>query len=324
MLRQITPYLPYFPYIVGGAFVLSVLLLLLAAYNLRRRRTALVWRQRHDAGKLGGRLLFTGVTMLFSSVIIGVFSGVVIYAFDYTDEFFPPRNPYGLSGVALQYIGTPTVDPTTAVPTETATQTHTPPPTASPTMTSTPPPPTDIPATQTPLPTAPPTEPPPTEMPATAVAAVGGPQQPVSNADANASPTITPRTVAGVATQGAEVTRVPASIEIVSAADTIADGAPQQMATRIFDPGITRLYFYVEYDGMDNGSKWSRILYRDGAPVGGGAYVWSLGQNGESYFVFSNQDGFAAGNYEVRVFVNNRVVQTFQFEIASGAPSRAF
>ncbi|MEM6284701.1 MAG: hypothetical protein AAF787_21105 [Chloroflexota bacterium] len=319
MLRQITPYLPYYPYVLGGLLVLSVLLLLFAAYNLRRRRTAPVWRQRHDAGKMGGRLLFTGIAMLFSTVIVGVFSGVVIYAFDYTDEFFPPANPYGLSGVALQYIGTPTVEPTTEPPSPTPTETATDiPPTPSFTPTATPFP--TEPATQTPLPTALPTEPAATAIPVTQVAAAGGPAM----AEALASATMTPRTVAGIVTPAPEITRVAASIEIISASDSIDSAIPAQVATRIFQPGSKRLYFYVAYDGMDNGLKWSRILYRDGAPVGGGAYVWSLGEDGESYFVFSNQDGFDAGRYEVRLFLNNRIIQTFQFEIASGTASRAF
>lgn len=112
MIRQLTPYLPYYPYLLGGLLGISVLLLLVAFYNLWRQRTAEMWRKRHDAGKLGGRLLGISLVMLGGTTLVSVFSGVVIYSFDYVDAFFPPRNPYGVRGVALSYLPTETPTPT--------------------------------------------------------------------------------------------------------------------------------------------------------------------------------------------------------------------
>jgi len=55
MIDQIAPYLPYIPYGVGGWFGVSLLLLLGALYNLWRRKTAIVWRNRHKADQRGDR-----------------------------------------------------------------------------------------------------------------------------------------------------------------------------------------------------------------------------------------------------------------------------
>jgi hypothetical protein len=82
-----------------------------------------------------------------------------------------------------------------------------------------------------------------------------------------------------------------------------------------FPAGITRLYFFIAYQNMDNGVTWSRILYRDGVPIQGGAYVWTQGAEGESFFFFGREGGYPAGNYEMRLFLGESEVSRFEFTI---------
>lgn len=112
MIEQVTPYLPYYPYLLGALLVFSVLLLLVAWYNLHRRRTAEMWRKRHDSGKRGSRLLWTGLTLFTTTTVISLFSGAAIFALGWERVFFPPHNPYGVRGVAVSYLPSPTRDDT--------------------------------------------------------------------------------------------------------------------------------------------------------------------------------------------------------------------
>lgn len=134
MIRQLSPYLPYYPYLLGALFLIAFLLMLVAGYYLWRQRSAEVWRKRHDAGVVGGRLLFTSLTMMGIVSVVSVFSGVLIYSFDYVEAFFPPRNPYGVQGVALSSLPTPTdPEPTQPPFTPTHDRPTVPPVTATPT-----------------------------------------------------------------------------------------------------------------------------------------------------------------------------------------------
>ncbi len=108
MIERLTPYFPYYPYLLAGLLLLAVLLLLGALYSFWRQRTASVWRTRHDAGKRVGRLLVAGGGLLAGTLVVSVFSAAVIISLDYEDAFFPPNNPYGVRGVAVSALPTPT------------------------------------------------------------------------------------------------------------------------------------------------------------------------------------------------------------------------
>lgn len=108
MIDWLTPYLPYYPYLMGGLMGFALLLLLVAWYNVRRGYTADVWRVRHNSGKRGGRLLFVSLALLATTTLISGFSAVAIFSFGWQQAFFPPHNPYGVRGVAISYLPTPT------------------------------------------------------------------------------------------------------------------------------------------------------------------------------------------------------------------------
>lgn len=108
MIEQLTPYFPYYPYLLAGLLALALLLLLGALYSFWRQRAASVWRTRHDASKRVGTLLVAGGALLAGTLVVGGFSAAVIVSLDYEDAFFPPSNPYGLRGVAVSALPTPT------------------------------------------------------------------------------------------------------------------------------------------------------------------------------------------------------------------------
>lgn len=291
MIDQIAPYLPYVPLGVGGWFALSLLLLLGALYNLWRRKTAIVWRNRHKADQRGQRLLFWSVANLVASSMVIMVGGSVIVAFGYVEEFFPPRSPYDLAGVAVAVLPAPTrpADASrTPLPTlvTVAAQVGTRGPTRRP------PNPTPRPPTQTP--TVPPSATPTTTATLSPLARVG----------------VTPPTAAAPLNNGA-------ALRVVAVDDEMTDaGVPVDPATR-FPVGVPALHFFTSYRELSPGVVWAWVLYRNGVPVEGAAAVWGDSANGLDWFTYAVPGGYLAGEYEMRLFLNTQQVSRYTFTVAA-------
>jgi hypothetical protein len=54
---------------------------------------------------------------------------------------------------------------------------------------------------------------------------------------------------------------------------------------------------------MQGGVLWRRQLVEDGKTLEDSNYLWGLAQEGTTYFFFGREDGFQAGNYEVRLYL---------------------
>jgi hypothetical protein len=108
-VRQFTVYLRYYPYLIAGLWALTLVVFGLALFALRRQRFAEVWRARHTAGKHASRLLGVSLSAIITLAVVTGVSFSLIFAFGLQDWFFPPSNPYNLTGIALAYLSTPTV-----------------------------------------------------------------------------------------------------------------------------------------------------------------------------------------------------------------------
>jgi hypothetical protein len=73
----------------------------------------------------------------------------------------------------------------------------------------------------------------------------------------------------------------------------------------------------MAFENMADGVAWSRVLYRDGQPIQGQAYLWSQGEAGESFFFFGNVDGYPAGSYEARLFIGESEMSRLEFSIVA-------
>ncbi len=305
MEREIARVLPY---ILLGMFLLGVLTLLVALYQLRVRRTGSYWLLRRRAGERGGRLFLIAVGLIIASLTLTVVTGLAAVAFKNvntlihrsTDDLYgivlPPDSALATTQVA-QSVLTETRPPVTA--TLPATE-----PTAA--LPATLPPPTEAAATLAPTATItpiPPSPVPPTETPL---------------ATTTPSPTPTSLVLLELTSAFNMTPRPPTANYSLSltAADTIVNpnGTPLS-PRRTFDLGVKRLYFFIAFSTMENGVAWSRVLYRDGDPVQGNTFLWSLGADGNSYFFFGDEAGYAPGDYEVRLFVGDKEASRLHFEV---------
>lgn len=185
---------------------------------------------------------------------------------------------------------TATIVPTTAVPptatfTSTASATSTYTLTPEPTITPTPITPT---ATETPTPTDTPTVLP-TETP-------------------TQTPTITPTLIPIFQPPQLTSSVTPSAkskMTIVAITSRItADLKPVEPSLEL-PIGITRVYFFVDFSDMQPGVLWRRELRNDDDIVMSNTYLWGQTQTGTTFFYFGQPSGFAAGNYEIRLYLGS-------------------
>ncbi|MEO0562858.1 MAG: hypothetical protein AAF125_12175, partial [Chloroflexota bacterium] len=235
MIDRLAPYLPFYPYFLAGWLALSLLLLIAALISLQLRRRAEVWRTRHTADRVGRRLLGWAVTNLVASLFVSALSTSVIFAFGYVEEFFPPRSPYDVAGVAVAALASPSPQGTVA-------PTWTPFPTVSPVPPSTTPSPTITPAptlSQTPS------------------------QTPTPSVTPSPTETLTPLERLGVNLPvSARPLPTGANIRVVAVTDEVTEtNTPADMA-RSFPAGVETLYYFVSYQEMADKVAWGWTLSR--------------------------------------------------------------
>lgn len=283
-LQQMTTAIPY---VIGGLFALGLVLFVLALHQLRRGRIGPYWRARRQASTRGGRLLLTSLTLLTLAIALAFYSGLAAIAFR---GLFAQTSEESFQGVVVPtFSRTPFVRPTntpTATPTSTATptMTRTLPPSATATATLT--------ATQTLTPTI------------------------TSTPTATLTPSATFEQVVNLTLPAGREAQANASVQITAADQTLSLNQTPIEPKTVFSAGLKRVYLFINFQHMDNGVAWSRVLYREGVPVQGQSYLWSMGDTGTSFFFFGNDEGYASGDYEVRLYLGETEVNRFAFRVA--------
>jgi hypothetical protein len=94
-----------------------------------------------------------------------------------------------------------------------------------------------------------------------------------------------------------------ASINI-TALDTqvSSEGKPVSPATS-FKAGFSRIFFFVNFSGMQAGVLWRRELVYQGQVIQRHEYLWGMAQDGEAFFFFGQEGGFKPGQYEIRLYI---------------------
>jgi hypothetical protein len=281
-LQQISTLIPY---AIGVLFAFGLVLFLLSLHQLRRGRTGPYWRLRRQAGQRGGKLFLTSMALFALAVALAFYSGLATIAFR---TLFARANDDSFQGVVVPSITRASSTRVTATSTATDTPTDSPTRTLEPSATAT--------ATQTPTFTRTPTI---TPTPTQTLT-----PSPTFEQVLNLTPPV-----------GAITPDEDANIQITAADQVISlDQLPVAAKTE-FNAGLKRVYLFITFENMDNGVAWSRVLYRDGIPVQGQAYLWSMGAEGTSFFFFGNEDGYALGEYQVRLYIGSDEISRFSFRV---------
>jgi hypothetical protein len=101
-----------------------------------------------------------------------------------------------------------------------------------------------------------------------------------------------------------------ARLQITALDEQISDTYTPVNPRTEFSSSITRIYYFVEFNHMTQGSVWKMTLSRDGEIVESNSYLWRDEESGETYFFFGNDSGFVPGNYEIRLTIGDNSAPT--------------
>lgn len=291
------------PYIIIGLFALAFVLFLVALQQLHVGRRGMYWRIRKEAGQRGGQLFLLSVTLFAIATAAAFFTGFTAVAVGGIGSLLNlRRDDDELYGVVVPTV-TNTAEPTRVVaavtevvvivaPEATGELAGLPDPTATAT------------ATETPVPTATVTLPPSITPTVTATATVTPTASPTFEVSINQ-----------LAPEPYQRPRTDAALQVIAADTAVSANQTPTRSTTSFEAGSERIYLFISFENMDNGVRWSRTLYRDGVPIQGSTLLWSLGEEGASYFFFGDNEGYASGSYEVRLRLDDQEVSTFAFTV---------
>jgi len=330
------------PLIVVALFGFSLLLLVLAVLRFRQSRRGAYWRFRRMAGRRGLQLLVLSVVLAGVALIgfmgMGILSllrpappatpTLTEIAANPTPTRIPPTDIPTVPAIEGELTATPTalllalatftsmptpLEPTSAaaavgIPTAAPTGiTPTERPTRRPTETESPTPSRTSLPTETSTPTSSPTSAPtatetPTNSPTPSPTATETPLP---------TPTFLPLSVLVAALPPLTVTPpAEATLTITALATAVTLNGEPADAGESFPAGFTRLYFWVDYAGLQSGVLVRRVLRRDGQIVAESSALWGLGSTGKTYFFIGLPAGFAAGRYEVLLYLGDVGVPT--------------
>ncbi len=264
------------PIVSGGVFGLALLLFLVSLRLFRRSRNDTFWRRRRDAGQRGWRVFLVAATL-------AVFSGFSCAATLVMNRFLDDSDQ-GPAAVSVAENTEP--GSTSATP---ASDTNDPDNNVASGDLSTPSI-TPIELRESPI----------------VIDVTSTPVVLIVTSTPGATPTETPfpTFTPHVTPLISSVTPNPdAEIRITALDDQISDAMTPINPRATFAPGTTRIYLFVEFRNMAQGVLWKRMLYREGEAIDGSAYLWGLETDGTGYFFFGNNNGFAPGHYEIRLFL---------------------
>ncbi len=281
-----------------AAVVLAVLTGWLAVrFMIRSRNQASYWRQRRRAGRRAYHLsllaaLFLGCSLVFclaswvstmtegeeEETIVGVVPSATVIQPATATLFIPSATPVILI-------------PVTFTPTATFTDTETATASPEPEVTSTP--------SETQI----------ANTPTLVVEMVISPTATeIIPAATTAAPVILSTSTAQPITY--------AEIRLDSVSETISDDWQPVHPAATFTEGIQRLYFYFSYEDVSSRTVLQKTLLRDGQILMQHTDAWGVtAPEGETFFFFGQEEGFAPGNYEFRITQGERVLVSTLFTI---------
>lgn len=105
--------------------------------------------------------------------------------------------------------------------------------------------------------------------------------------------------------------------DIVFAPAVDGDGMPIS-ATETFASGTQVVYATFEYSGIAANQAFSAVWYQDGKEISRSEETWRGTESGHSWVMLGNKEGLVAGQYDLELSVDGKVVQTGVMVIEGG------
>lgn len=108
-----------------------------------------------------------------------------------------------------------------------------------------------------------------------------------------------------------------ATLSIMAISSGISANLDPVDAGTTFPVGTPRIYYWVEYENMQDGLSWSRVLLLNGTVVRSESEAWERGAEGVAYYWFDAQGGWPTGAYEIQFYIGDTLVDSMTYEVIS-------
>jgi len=129
-------------------------------------------------------------------------------------------------------------------------------------------------------------------------------------------PTLAPSATPVIATIDSPVTPpVDARLTITAISSGISSSLSPVNAGTSFPVGTPRIYYWIEFENMQDGMSWSRVLLLNGTVVRTESEAWQQGTDGIAYYWFDAQGGWPLGQYEIRFYLGDQLSASETYEV---------
>ena len=101
---------------------------------------------------------------------------------------------------------------------------------------------------------------------------------------------------------------------IILAKGVTEDNLPVEPCT-VFPKGTKRVYAFFKYSGMAKGVVWTQAWYKEGEEIWSHTKKWRLREKGLAWIFLESSKGLAAGEYEVRLYIGDKLQQKATFTV---------
>lgn len=131
-------------------------------------------------------------------------------------------------------------------------------------------------------------------------------------------PTLAPSPTSVIATINSPITPpADASLTVTDISSGISTNLRPVDVGATFPVGTPRIYFWIEFENMQDGMSWSRVLLLNNEVVRTESEAWQQGSEGVAYYWFEAQGGWPAGQYEIRFYLGDQVVASEIYEVVN-------
>ena len=131
-------------------------------------------------------------------------------------------------------------------------------------------------------------------------------------------PTLAPSATPIIATIDSTITPpADASLTITAISSGISANVSPVNAGTTFPVGTPRIYYWIEFQNMQNGMSWSRVLLLNGTVVRTESEAWQQGEEGIAYYWFDAQGGWPLGRYEIRFYLGDQLSASEIYDVVN-------
>ena len=131
-------------------------------------------------------------------------------------------------------------------------------------------------------------------------------------------PTLAPSPTSVIATIDSPITPpADASLTVTDISSGISTNLRPVNIGTTFPVGTPRICFWVEFENMQDGMSWSRVLLLNDDVVRTESEAWQQGPEGVAYYWFEAQGGWPAGQYEIRFYLGDQMVASETYQVVN-------